>query len=1639
MQLYREINPGDSTANGLQYVDIQGGNGAACISPGTYYLLITACDPMTDGTVYPQIDLIEIAGDYCSKPLITTISSAGTKMATANIGCHSIGTDYGEFNTTLSCPPGAKTTDYKTTWFRLDISGTDTLDVTVYINENTNTNSGRIKYRMMTGNCNAMQEQSCVQDALTRNTYKCLAPGNSYFIQVFTPVWEGSIPTIGTIDLIVEAVKKTAACLPPLPCIAVANFSTQFDCTKDRNVQFINTSTYGTSIQYEWDFGYNNQKSSAVVPRFFYPALASAASYTVRLIVTNTDCGKKDTAYQPFNMPARPAANLGNDTIICTKGTTILLNATSHAGSTYEWYSGVSTPTLNFTANGTGFSWVEVTYNNCKARDTMKVYITPLAKKGLQTVALCSVSNITLNANQNYNETYKWNTGAATQSINVSLPGYYWCDLMLNGCVIRDSFLVISASAGQSKRHVTICQKDMPYSADATISGTSGYLWSDNNTNAKRNISTPGIWWVDITISGCTLRDSILLKVDSFKMVATTARICGGQQYTLPGGKKVNTTGLYRDTLRNIVSCDSLITNVTITVDTLKRVNSTVSICAGKNYTFPSGKAVSVAGVYADTVRYKTSGCDSLITNINITVATVNRISQAATICAGSMYKLPSGKYVNTAAIYADTLRVQAGCDSVIYTIDLRVDVPLISSLTTTICNGNTYTLPSGKTVAVAGLYRDTIRNVRGCDSAISNVTLKVDVVNIQSSNAYFYIGQTYTLPWGRITNLAGIYRDTLKSLTGCDSLITIVDLRQLTVQSNIRQAVICTGGNYTLPWGSRVNLAGSYADTIKSITGADSLLNIVALMVLPRSILTPDSTVCQDAVVSLRAMNALSYNWSPTAGLGVVNNEKATWTANLDRQFRLTTTHTNPEGGTISCTDSIQIKVVAKQILNQNLIICFGQIYTLPSGKTVNTSGTYRDTVRSTTGCDSLITNVDLTVQSSVSKSIAASVCEGQTYLLPSGKRISTSGFYSDTLRHSSGCDSVITVVTLTQYFVTEKSETVTKCPGNQYILPSGKRITSAGNYRDTLRYVNGCDSMRLLLTLEVKDAKRESRNVHICLGSTYRLPSGRNISVTGNYNDTLRTALGCDSIISTVTLINDAATNQTLEATICSKETYTLPSGRKVNSNGNYLDTIYNARGCDSISYTINVTVIVTKFGNASALLCAGQVYALPSGKLVSNAGTYMDTIRSSLNGCDSVITTTLTYRAGLTVSLQAPLSICVGSSTILTATASGGNAGPYAYIWTGVTANGNTASVTPAATTKYKVTVMDGCTVTSASDSVSIQLTALPLPGLNNASIQICRGSSTQLNAAGGTIYQWIPPTGLSNTAIENPLASPLTDTRYKVTVQTAGGCKGEDSLLVKVVQPFTLTTSRDTSVCIGNAVNLTASGALRYEWSGNGLSTTTAATTIARPAITTNFTVTGYGVDNCFTQTQNIKVTVVALPQVNAGPDTSIIPGTTINISPAYGGGIVSYQWTPGTYLSCTNCATPTARLKNPIDYNIMVRNSDGCESSDQISIRFLCSTDRVFLPTAFTPNNDGLNDVWYPLGGGILKVNYLKIFNRWGQLVFERKNILTDDRSAGWGGSFKGQPLPTGVFAITMGVSCENGQVVEMKGSVKLLR
>ncbi|HYH13871.1 MAG TPA: hypothetical protein VD794_01540, partial [Flavisolibacter sp.] len=147
IQLFREVIKGDSTNKGLEYQPYQSSifsDGSSwsqnCISKGTYYLILTGCERINEN-VFPEIELIEQAGDYCSAPVTAKLTGIGSKEAKVIVDCHTIGTDYGEFGPKLTCPENAATNQYKSSWFRIDIEGKDTLDVTAFIVQNTNASS----------------------------------------------------------------------------------------------------------------------------------------------------------------------------------------------------------------------------------------------------------------------------------------------------------------------------------------------------------------------------------------------------------------------------------------------------------------------------------------------------------------------------------------------------------------------------------------------------------------------------------------------------------------------------------------------------------------------------------------------------------------------------------------------------------------------------------------------------------------------------------------------------------------------------------------------------------------------------------------------------------------------------------------------------------------------------------------------------------------------------------------------------------------------------------------------------------------------------------------------------------------------------------------------------------------------------------------------------------------------------------------------------------------------------------------------------------------------------------------------------------------------------------------------------------
>lgn len=170
---------------------------------------------------------------------------------------------------------------------------------------------------------------------------------------------------------------------------------------------------------------------------------------------------------------------------------------------------------------------------------------------------------------------------------------------------------------------------------------------------------------------------------------------------------------------------------------------------------------------------------------------------------------------------------------------------------------------------------------------------------------------------------------------------------------------------------------------------------------------------------------------------------------------------------------------------------------------------------------------------------------------------------------------------------------------------------------------------------------------------------------------------------------------------------------------------------------------------------------------------------------------------------------------------------------------------------------------------------------------------------------------------------------------------------------------------------------------------------------------------------------------------------IIAGQTYNVNATSIPGI-TYLWSPATYLSCTECTSPNIDLSctasdcldfpESVDYTILMQDTIGCFSVDTtIHFNIIIDT-KIALPEAFTPNNDGNNDIAYVRGWGIREFINVKIFNRWGQIVFE-----TNDMSQGWDGTFNGEPQAMDTYAYTIKAIDMNGEELLVKGYITLLR
>ncbi len=377
------------------------------------------------------------------------------------------------------------------------------------------------------------------------------------------------------------------------------------------------------------------------------------------------------------------------------------------------------------------------------------------------------------------------------------------------------------------------------------------------------------------------------------------------------------------------------------------------------------------------------------------------------------------------------------------------------------------------------------------------------------------------------------------------------------------------------------------------------------------------------------------------------------------------------------------------------------------------------------------------------------------------------------------------------------------------------------------------------------------------------------------------------------------------------------------------------------------------------------------------------------------------------------------------------------------------GNSATAsTPVATynftipATYIVQLIAG-TTNGCFDTTEQRVTIHPRPNVTaSTDVLICRGQSTQLNANGATSYAWTPFQGLSNPAIANPIANPIITTQYVVTGFNNFGCSNRDTVVVSVAQPFNIQVSGNDSICIGQQTRLSVSGATNYTWfPATGLDNATSANPIASPTVTTIYRVIGTDNFSCFADTAYVTVAVGGYPVVNLGQDRTLAAGSTFTLNPSITNGpIRNYIWSPITDLSCNNCPTPLVSVKKNVCYSLQAINAYGCAGSDTMCIKAFCESTQVFIPNTFTPDNDGINDLLVVRGTGIKLVKSFRVFNRWGQVVFERANFPPNDASHAWNGRIRGgNAASPDVYVYTCEVLCEDDTPFVYKGNVAIVK
>lgn len=387
----------------------------------------------------------------------------------------------------------------------------------------------------------------------------------------------------------------------------------------------------------------------------------------------------------------------------------------------------------------------------------------------------------------------------------------------------------------------------------------------------------------------------------------------------------------------------------------------------------------------------------------------------------------------------------------------------------------------------------------------------------------------------------------------------------------------------------------------------------------------------------------------------------------------------------------------------------------------------------------------------------------------------------------------------------------------------------------------------------------------------------------------------------------------------------------------------------------------------------------------------------------------------------------------------------------------------------TTQYRALIQNGAACkldTSAAAIVTVDPKTVA-GTISPASTTICLGQNADnlltLSGHTGAVQNWQRSFDNSNwTGVVPVNPTPVhpvlgvNTTQYYRAVVKSGVCPADTSSIaiinfINVPYPQASIAPDSTTICFGKSATLNAliTTGTSYTWSnastlsnqGSGAVTTIPQqiNAFASPTGNTNyiFTVTNAGCPNTYKDTFHVVVKPRIV--VFAGNDTAIVANQPLQLNAtASDATATSFNWTPGTGLNFTNIYNPVVTLGpeygDYITYIVRATNPDGCYGEDDIKVTLFKTGPDIFVPSAFTPNNDGLNDKIFPICVGIRQLDFFRVFNRWGQLVFQTSRI-----GEGWDGRIKGLLQDTNNYVFMVQGTDYTGRVIVKKGNIMLIR